>query len=1504
VAHSVSKVQESFTDLKFKIDMEPPVVTFVDYLANPRLKRGDVYATSQEGVTVVLNITDDQGAIDTQRTLVWNSKNSVLVHEEEGLFHSSALLLQRGPLELGPNVPWVIAYDLAGRETHLQLSDLIWDTEYELLEVSPVDEPVGSRFTLFGPYKDQFADRIIVRGATADEYRTINSEGNYEIPVYVPTSGTHSLDVIAIDALGNNKTEYVQVLVDASFPGVFLKYSGGELNDNDMISVDQPRLKIIISEDVSYNLDRVRVVVDDEPRDISISSCEISEDGKVYTCYLDTGSFPTFNVIDNCSQTETHSIIIYAQDTLENVDPKEINFRINKCAPTLDIVGPIGPTDSKTVSFMVRDDDGDDFDIDLASIEVTLNDFEQGSFSADSCIPAKGGYNCTYEENLDPSITSLKVKVADEGGLTVEHSTEFIFDETYPRIDSIRSDQISAGKVRERIIDLTVDFVDTNVHIVSLGGDVDSSLDHRVKFVSGDTVTFNEIVFSNKPNPVISIYVEDIVGHVTSKNFTFNYDIIPPAIDFKILNLDNSPLQNNATIMSRVKLACECTSTDCDLSTFSYVLDEFGTTFLDFPNGFEQIVGNTAISEVDLARDETWYFECSVSDDIGNMQTSIAQVTYDYSAPIIDVVDTDDMACYVDDKCYSSFDTPLFAVTTTEPATCKIKYGVHTNSDIFADEDARSLDTDQGVDHYIRVSPFDTMPVTVQCNDAFGHSSLRRASLVKQVAPSIEASMVPEIFSEEGQEFAVTVYADMDVECKFDYSNGDLFHAVDYSKQWGQEIIFDGYDQGDFVAFEDGLWGIDVICRNRAKTQSNVVPLSFNMSLNRPPEIKIRLPSNGARVGGEFELIIETFKADDIGTEVTYKKQVFTPPTGNLGYLSSQTELFPTGSVYNATISESILSTNKNNSFDVYFNSNSGTAETGFNVYYDTLNPIVGEVSLIEGSKPLIKHDGVYYTGQGNIRINSEITFDIDDKADDVSEVRVSTGPFDYQDITGSVTPNNLLVNAPVILPQGENTITLFAKDLVGNVGNRSFVVNYDTKPPTATVAYNEKTSFNSLQPVAVRVFADEVADIDIFVDGQWNATYYQVFEEQVFVLTPLYEGTHSIFAQATDIAGNKGQVSNTQAFRFDFNGPRLENPTPGHYAEVGDLNLDFSIDISDGDGVNVSSIVATVNAQDPDVFYDGNTVTFTVNNIAEGEHNVTVTARDLLGNPSTRTWTVVVNRNTPTTPRLSLEGRPNLHTNNPSQPVVLEFSEVVELVDASIELESVMPSETIGTSFTLYPSRFDCGDSCDVLVEAKLTTGTGEVGTYPLSFIFDDVRPRVNDFSIEPNINPTSNRLANFRGIFTETHISRIEINTTPPRILSGDALHGDKFWAEGVRLNPGENELSATAYDIAGNTGLAELNIYYDNTQPEFDGNSIIVSPAAWDGQAWRTSSDSVNISGKYVSHETATVTSTLAFANNWNDNDQFYSVGTHGIVGDGDVDIVLTIADSAYSNTLLVP
>lgn len=507
----------------------------------------------------------------------------------------------------------------------------------------------------------------------------------------------------------------------------------------------------------------------------------------------------------------------------------------------------------------------------------------------------------------------------------------------------------------------------------------------------------------------------------------------------------------------------------------------------------------------------------------------------------------------------------------------------------------------------------------------------------------------------------------------------------------------------------------------------------------------------------------------------------------------------------------------------------------------DTQSPVVAITSPTSGTS--------YSTENASINIGGTASDNIG-----VNRVawRSSTGG------SGSATGTATWTASNIALTAGANIITISAEDTVGNKGEKTLTVTY-TPPDTAGPVVNITSpttggTYSTSSPaVTISGTASDSSGVNnlTWTNSRGGNGLASGTVNWSMTNISLADGTNTITITAFDTKGN----SSTKTLNVVYTPPDTTSPVVGisspsatgtYATESATINLEGSA--SDNQAVTE---VRWSNARGgSDTASGTSSWVITDVSLAEGENEITVTARDAAGNTGTDRLTVTFTGVDVTDPLVTI-------TSPQSQGVFQTTNSTVTLSGSASDIsgiERVTWANTRGGDGTASGTdnwstgAVSLADGENVLTVAALDT-KGNSASQTLTVVYSAVD------TTDPAIEITS-----------PTGSGTYEVST--PRVdLAGNAsdnvgltkvmwqnsrgggygtASGKSSWSAGnIALAEGENEITVGAFDAAGNIGKAYISVTYtpssDSTPPE-----VLITEPVSGGSTYETANGNVDLSG----------------------------------------------------------
>ena len=415
----------------------------------------------------------------------------------------------------------------------------------------------------------------------------------------------------------------------------------------------------------------------------------------------------------------------------------------------------------------------------------------------------------------------------------------------------------------------------------------------------------------------------------------------------------------------------------------------------------------------------------------------------------------------------------------------------------------------------------------------------------------------------------------------------------------------------------------------------------------------------------------------------------------------------------------------------------------------------------------------------------------------------------------------------------GTNTITVTAEDTIGNIGSASVTFVCDKTPPAVTItsppqdwANVSKDGFefsgiaedvSGIKSIKIRVWDnargemtvfDEPADYDP-VTHQWS---FQVLPSHVTV-----EDWASLSVSIRDAVDNfTGKNRPVNVTSIDPNPPEISLTSP---EEGGVYGPDVLVSGTVTDNISeITSVSISVNGS-PSISATVADEAFSheLTGLTDGRKTITVTAEDDHGNIGSASVGVTVDA---APPDINIWYPPDGTTSATANiTVACSINDISGLASVLISLDGDTPEEMTGLGSGIY--YYDFRNLNDGLHTATITAQDeiGNEGSSSVSFTVDTTPPTI---TIESPIAGGLYRYIYVHGKATDdlSSISSVLISvngdTPTESTIYPNGYFGYSIWPSSPRLIEGENTITVTAEDDAGNVGTGSVTITCDRTTP----------------------------------------------------------------------------------------
>ena len=420
-------------------------------------------------------------------------------------------------------------------------------------------------------------------------------------------------------------------------------------------------------------------------------------------------------------------------------------------------------------------------------------------------------------------------------------------------------------------------------------------------------------------------------------------------------------------------------------------------------------------------------------------------------------------------------------------------------------------------------------------------------------------------------------------------------------------------------------------------------------------------------------------------------------------------------------------------------------------------------------------------------------------------------------------------------LSDGTHNITTTATDAAGNTSGKSnqLPINIDTHapatPPAPVLADGRTGGLIDDSTPSIKSTAEANSTVTIYLNGNAvGTTKADAAGNYTYTFNPaLADASYAITVTATDAAGNTSAQSPALNITIDATAPPVP-AAPQLIDGKNGITNDATPSIR-GDA-EPNSIVT--------VYVDGKAVgttkadaaghyTYTIEPaLADGKHNVTVTATDAAGNTSAQSpaLSFVIDTQAPAAPTVTTD-RTLTNDNTPTVTGKAEPNSTVTVYVDGKASGTVTADNNGNYSYTITPALVDGGHS--VTATATDAAGNTSVPSATLNITVDTQAPAA------PTVVLATPAVQGVVSTTRPTITGEAEANSTVTIYADGVAVGTATADANGnytYTFNPGLSEglhtITATATDAAGNTSLpsAPLKFAVDAVAPEVPAPPIL--------------------------------------------------------------------------------
>src|SRR6185437_8951996 len=526
------------------------------------------------------------------------------------------------------------------------------------------------------------------------------------------------------------------------------------------------------------------------------------------------------------------------------------------------------------------------------------------------------------------------------------------------------------------------------------------------------------------------------------------------------------------------------------------------------------------------------------------------------------------------------------------------------------------------------------------------------------------------------------------------------------------------------------------------------------------------------------------------------------------------------------------------------------TLSNGAHNFTATAADVAGNISAastvltvtVDTAAPVAPTLASFSTDSGTVgdHITNDNTLTLSGSAEANSTVKV----YDGATLLGTVTANGTgaWTYTTATLSDGTHSFTATATDAAGNLGAASAALSMtiDTAAPVAPAITSFSTDSGT---VGDGITNDNTLTLNGSAEGNATVKIYDgatllgsvtasAGGTWTYTTAALTNGTHSLTATATDVAGNIGLASAALAVTVDTVAPVA--PSISSFSPDSGVAGDRITD------VNILTLTGTAEANSSVKVYDGATLlgsatangsgawTYTTAALGNGAHSFTTTATDAAGNTGLASAALAVTVDTvaplaPTIASFSTDsGTVGDHITNDNTLTLsgsAEANSTVKIYDGATLLASVSANAAGAWSYTT-AALLD--GTHNLTATATDVAGNIGVASAALAVTIDTTAPVVPTIaSFSTDSGTVGDGITNDN---TLTLTGTAEANSTV-KVYDGAILLGSVAAGGGgawnyttAALANGAHALTATATDVAGNTGVASaaLSVTIDTTAP----------------------------------------------------------------------------------------
>ncbi len=338
-------------------------------------------------------------------TVYWNGTDNIgISHYEVSLDNSQWINVGNATkytfqnVEDGQHTVYVKAFDFSNNNATAEVSFEVDTTPPEIQFVYPADNSYVNTTNVLIKWKYSDENKVTFM-ITVDNNLPVSLGTSTEYLAKNLANGSHTIQLMGMDAAGNSRTLYLNFSIDCVAPTLQWNMSiksGAWINSNSIT------LKWIASDNVALNYSEIKV---DNGNWINVGNVE---------------KYTLTNLTDGW-----HSVNLRVYDKAGNYNQSSFGFNVDTKAPSINITAPKNNEITNTSSITIKWSGKDNFGIAYYEIKVDGNAWK------------KIGNSTSYQLNLQDGQHTIKIKAVDKAGNYKEDSITITVDTQAPSVEII-----------------------------------------------------------------------------------------------------------------------------------------------------------------------------------------------------------------------------------------------------------------------------------------------------------------------------------------------------------------------------------------------------------------------------------------------------------------------------------------------------------------------------------------------------------------------------------------------------------------------------------------------------------------------------------------------------------------------------------------------------------------------------------------------------------------------------------------------------------------------------------------------------------------------------------------------------------------------------------------------------------------------------------------------------------------------------------------------------------